>query len=253
MTGVEAVVDERIKARELIADEARAALPDWIDIDVVELDELIDEVAEKCRLLSEKAALAERSAQEIEEKLAAIKKHEVEIKSLDNDAHSYSDLALELRSDHIVQFLQGEALAALAAAAGDHMSDLSDGRYRLLYEDERFLVIDSWNADEMRSVRTLSGGETFLASLALALGLSEQVQLLAVTERSRLESLFLDEGFGTLDSATLDTVVNAVARLGREDRLVGVVTHVQELADAMPVRLRVEKSPRGSKVEVAAS
>src|SRR5207253_1385627 len=81
-------------------------------------------------------------------------------------------------------------------------------------EDE-FLVVDTWNADEERSVRTLSGGETFLASLALALALADQVRSLSTTDRARLDSLFLDEGFGTLDQETLRTVVDAIGQHAR--------------------------------------
>ena len=149
-----------------------------------------------------------------------------------------------------MQFLQAEALEVLAAAAGEHLKELSDGRYRLAFEDDRYYVIDGWNGDEKRSVRTLSGGETFLASLGLALALSEQVQLLAVTERARLQSLFLDEGFGTLDAETLDVVVTAIGRLGNDGRLVGVITHVPELAESMPVRIEVIKGPRGSTIQM---
>jgi len=112
--------------------------------------------------------------------------------------------------------------------------------------------VDTWNGDEERSVRTLSGGETFLASLSLALALSEQVRSLSVTERATLDSLFLDEGFGTLDPETLRTVVDAIEQLAGDGRLVGVITHVRELAEQFP-RLEVRKSQRGSTVAFVSS
>ncbi|MBK5289466.1 MAG: SMC family ATPase, partial [Acidimicrobiia bacterium] len=102
--------------------------------------------------------------------------------------------------------------------------------------------------DESRSVRTLSGGETFQASLALALALSDQLADLSAN-RSRLESIFLDEGFGTLDAETLDTVAETIENLGATDRMVGIVTHVPELAARMPVQFRVAKTARSSTVE----
>ncbi len=145
-------------------------------------------------------------------------------------------------------FLQEEALATLATAGSVHLEDLSSGRYRLEVVDDEFLVVDTWNGEERRSVKTLSGGESFLASLALALSLSEQVPSLAVGARSRVTSLFLDEGFGTLDEETLQVVIGAVEVLGGDDRMVGVVTHVTELAERLPARIVVEKSPRGSTV-----
>jgi len=126
---------------------------------------------------------------------------------------------------------------------------LSDARYRLRCRSDEFFVVDTWNGDDERSVRTLSGGETFLASLALALALAEQVRSLSVTEKARLDSLFLDEGFGTLDPESLRIVVDAVEQLGGDGRLVGVITHVKELADQFP-RIDVTKSPRGSSLAV---
>ena len=111
-------------------------------------------------------------------------------------------------------------------------------------------MVDVWNGEEERSVRTLSGGETFLASLALALALSEQIQALATTERARLDSLFLDEGFGSLDAETLTTVVSGIERLGDDNgRLIGVISHVRELTDQFP-RVEIEKSQRGSSAKL---
>ena len=98
--------------------------------------------------------------------------------------------------------------------------------------------------------RTLSGGETFLASLALALALSDQLAELATRGAARLDAIFLDEGFGTLDPATLDTVAATVANLASSGRMVGIITHVRELAEQVPLQLRVRKDDRGSRIEV---
>jgi DNA repair protein SbcC/Rad50 len=109
-------------------------------------------------------------------------------------------------------------------------------------------VLDHRNADEPRTVRSLSGGERFLASLALALALAEHVAELAAEGAARLESLFLDEGFGTLDADTLDVVAAAIEELGSRGRMVGVVTHVRDLAERIPVRFDVRRGPEGSTV-----
>jgi exonuclease SbcC len=100
-------------------------------------------------------------------------------------------------------------------------------------------------------VRTLSGGETFLASLALALALAEATADLAPAGAPTIESIFLDEGFGTLDPETLDTVAAAIEELGASGRMVVVVTHIRELADRMPVRLEVRRGITGSTVRRA--
>ena len=111
------------------------------------------------------------------------------------------------------------------------------------------MVIDHANADERRSARTLSGGETFQASLALALALSDQIRNLAAEGAPMLDALFLDEGFGTLDPETLETVAATIENLGQSGRMVGIITHVRELAARVPVRFEVRKGPRTSTIE----
>jgi DNA repair protein SbcC/Rad50 len=234
------------EGRGKLLDQAMATLPGEVAIDVDDLKLLALALGELSRRASEEAALEKKSAADLKERLAAANAMRAEVAAHHDEHQIYKALNLELRDDRIVEFLQEEALQVLALAASARLQDLSSGRYKLLVDGGEFLVVDAWNGDEQRSVNTLSGGETFLASLALALALSEQIQLLAVNERNKLESLFLDEGFGTLDAETLEVVVSAIEQLGGEDRLVGVITHVPELADRLPVRLEVSKSPRGS-------
>ncbi len=193
-------------------------------------------------------AVAARRIADLELKIVRRAELEAEIEALRERGARFKQLALELRQDRIVAFLQEEALATLAAAGSVHLEELSSGRYRLEVVDDEFLVVDTWNGEESRSVKTLSGGESFLASLGLALALSEQVPSLAASARSRVTSLFLDEGFGTLDEETLQVVIGAVEVLGGDDRMVGVVTHVTELAERLPARIVIEKSPRGSTI-----
>jgi exonuclease SbcC len=127
---------------------------------------------------------------------------------------------------------------------------LSNDQYSLALDDNgEFVVVDHANADERRGVRTLSGGETFQASLALALALSDELADAAAGRAARLESIFLDEGFGTLDAETLETVAATIENLGAVDRMVGIVTHVPELAARMPVQYRVARHGRSSTVE----
>jgi exonuclease SbcC len=199
------------------------------------------------------AATAEHRAEDLRIKLANAGRILEEAGEHRARSALFDALAKELDAKHIIPFLQAEALQLLAAAGSRRLETLSGGRYRLEYVEEEFSVVDTWNGDERRSARTLSGGETFLASLALALGLSEQVRALAVSDRARLDALFLDEGFGTLDPESLEVVVDAIEQLGGDGRMVGVITHVQELALRLPSRIEVEKSPRGSTARVVAS
>ncbi len=148
------------------------------------------------------------------------------------------------------KWLVGEALERLVQGANEIMRELSVGQYSLAVDGVgNFSVVDHHNADETRSAKTLSGGETFLASLSLALALSEDLVQLAAEGSARLEAIFLDEGFGTLDAETLEVVAATVDNLAAEGRMVGIVTHVRELADRVPLQFRVRKDARTSTIE----
>jgi exonuclease SbcC len=229
------------------------AMPD--DVEVAgrpsDPDELLEVVRRASLDQAALAAAARRDAEVMAERLAERIRLEKEIDGLRAEATLLRSLAEELRADRLITFLQSEALELLATAGSERLLFLSQGRYRMVFEDDEFSVEDRLNGDERRSVRTLSGGETFLASLALALALSEQHRSLAVTDRAPLESLFIDEGFGSLDPESLEIATEALGQLGGEDRMVGVVTHVRELAERMPVRIDVRKEGRTSTIEVA--
>jgi exonuclease SbcC len=148
-----------------------------------------------------------------------------------------------LRATSFERWLCGEALDSLVAEASGTLMELSAGQYQLDRDDRNdLIVIDYQDAGARRPVRTLSGGETFQASLALALALSRQVIGLSAGMRD-LNSMFLDEGFGTLDEATLETVATTLERLAADsDRMVGVITHVPALAERVPVRFIVGRT-----------
>lgn len=159
-------------------------------------------------------------------------------------------LALLLRADAFPRWLVASALDTLVAEASATLADLSGGQFELTHDDGDFLVIDHTDADSQRPVKTLSGGETFQASLSLALALSAQLSSMSAAGAARLDSIFLDEGFGTLDEATLDVVAGTLETLAtRGDRMVGVVTHVPALAERVPVRYRVHRDATSSRVD----
>lgn len=156
-------------------------------------------------------------------------------------------LATHLRSQRFPRWLAGAALDILVAAASESLLELSGGQFSLTHDDKEFAVIDHADAESQRSVRTLSGGETFQASLALALALSGEFSSLS-SAASSLDSIFLDEGFGTLDADSLETVAETLERLAQGDRMVGVVTHVASLAERIPTRFLVSRNSRTSSV-----
>lgn len=133
-------------------------------------------------------------------------------------------------------YAQSLAFAALVAQANKQLSGLSD-RYRLLADPRQaleLLVIDEYQGGEIRSTKNLSGGESFLVSLALALGLSK-----LSSRRARVDSLFLDEGFGSLDEDALEAALDTLAGLKRDGKLIGVISHVPAVTERLGVRIRV--------------
>lgn len=117
-------------------------------------------------------------------------------------------------------------------------------------EGNEFQVIDHWNAEERRSDRTLSGGESFLASLALALALSASVSQFSGGGPFNLDALFLDEGFSSLDAETLNVAIEALQALQQGDRMLGVISHVTDLAERLPSRIQVMKGISSSEIKV---
>lgn len=141
--------------------------------------------------------------------------------------------------DRFRRFAQGLTLDHLVWLANQQLTRLH-GRYLLQRQSDDTLelaVIDSWQADNCRDTRTLSGGESFLVSLALALALSD-----LVSEKNRIESLFLDEGFGTLDAETLDVALDALDSLNASGKIIGVISHVDAMKERIPLQIRVIKN-----------
>jgi exonuclease SbcC len=180
------------------------------------------------------------------EALAEIERLKVEIDETTRRAAVAKSLAGHLRSSGFEQWLMAGALESLVIGANGLLAELSDHGYSLHSEAGDFSIIDHRNADERRLVDTLSGGETFLVSLALALSLAEAH---ASEGDARLDAVILDEGFGTLDEETVDTVASVLEELARtRGVMVGVITHVKELAARATARFEVTRTAQGSTV-----
>ena len=164
-----------------------------------------------------------------------------QLPALEKRVSIYDRLNQDLRSNNFQDFMITRVQKQLAIRASDIIREVSDGRYDLRLIGTDYHVIDAWNAGESRSAKTLSGGETFIASLALALALSD-----TVASGVSLGALFLDEGFGTLDSESLEAVTQVLENLSATGRIVGIITHVKDLTERLPERLMVQKGPEGS-------
>jgi exonuclease SbcC len=192
---------------------------------------------------------AEAAKRRIEERRADAERLRVQRAATEREGQVAKALAQHLRADRFERWLLAEALDSLVDGASRTLRELSGGQYDLGHANGEFFVVDHHDAGLRRAVRTLSGGETFQASLALALALSEQLAGMS-TAAASLESIVLDEGFGTLDATTLDTVAATLENLAaRGDRMVGVVTHVGALAERIPVRFEVSRDARTARVE----
>ena len=185
---------------------------------------------------------AQQELSSLERRLADLSELVALAEDLERRHSVLHELEQSLRSNQFEAYVLGHALADLAADASVIIDELTDGRYELDYDGE-FYVRDTWMDPHRRSVRTLSGGESFIVSLALALALAD-----SVAGRQSLGALFLDEGFGTLDPEALDAVTEVLTNLTSSGRMVGVITHVTSLTERMPARLLVEKGRGGSRL-----
>lgn len=136
------------------------------------------------------------------------------------------------------RFAQGLTLDYLIHLANRRLEKLH-GRYvlqRKTADSLELQITDTWQADTQRDTKTLSGGETFLVSLALALALSD-----LVSHKTQIESLFLDEGFGTLDQETLDIALDALDNLNATGKTIGVISHIEAMKERIAVQISVRK------------
>ncbi|MDO7877501.1 AAA family ATPase [Hymenobacter sp. ASUV-10] len=169
-----------------------------------------------------------------------------ELKLRQQEEQRWQDLSEQIgsaRGDKFSQFAQGLTLSHLARLANLRLRQLT-GRYTILKTPNRNLelqIIDHDQADTVRPMASLSGGESFLVSLALALGLSE-----LAGHKARIESLFIDEGFGTLDPDALNTALDALERLQHSGKMIGVISHVADLKDRISTQIRVRPGAGGN-------
>ena len=165
--------------------------------------------------------------------------NQIDVARQDYDDISYlHSLIGSQKGDKFRRFAQGLTLDHLVYLANRQLDRLH-GRYLLQRKQSEALelqVLDTWQGDNVRDTKTLSGGEGFLVSLALALALSD-----LVSHKTSIESLFLDEGFGTLDSETLDTALNALDQLNASGKMIGVISHIEAMKERIPVQIKVQK------------
>ncbi|SIR12792.1 SbcC/MukB-like Walker B domain-containing protein [Pontibacter lucknowensis] len=168
-----------------------------------------------------------------------------QLKTQQQVCHRWSQLADLIGSadgSRFSRFAQGLTLARLVELANRHLLKLND-RYRILKspdEDLALQIVDTYQAEAVRPMNTLSGGESFLVSLALALGLSD-----LAGRRTQINSLFIDEGFGTLDADTLEAAITTLDNLHAAGKTIGIISHVEALKERINTQIVVTKKPGG--------
>ena len=234
-------VAKTVAETEAAAGKARQAL--ITDLETHQLDPVPPFAVQVANALQAARATVERhqkTAEEAEALSGAIEQSSA-------SAAVATALSSHLRSNGFEQWLMAGALADLVDGANDLLYQLSDGGYSLNSDDSgSFSIVDHRNADEVRPISTLSGGETFQSALALALSLAET---LAAQGNAKLDAVIIDEGFGSLDTdESLDIAGSVLENLTDGGLMVGVITHVKELAARAAVRYEVVREPTGARV-----
>jgi len=168
-------------------------------------------------------------------------------KGLEKQFNYYKIIDDALSENKFPEFLIREVMENIINRASLELNFLTQGRYSFsLASDDSadIMVKDNWYPERSRKTYSLSGGESFLASIALAIAIAEEIR-----GKRSLDCLFIDEGFGSLDDTGLDSIVSALAELENSGIMIGVITHNRELASRFPYRIEVEKDERGSRIK----
>ncbi|MFH0992505.1 MAG: SMC family ATPase [bacterium] len=216
----------------------------------LELQTKIDEIKESIRQVNQDIGRLESHIAELTKNLEKKHKLENEKDKLELKASDLAILKRLFRGGGFVNYASRIYLQNLCGVANQRYAQLTRQKLRLeLRDDNSFQIRDFLNDGKTRSVKTLSGGQTFQASLSLALALADNIQQVAKTEEN---FFFLDEGFGTLDKESLTTVFEALKSLRKENRVVGVISHVEELQQEIDNYIKVKlDSEQGSIVSVS--
>ena len=206
------------------------------------IDAQVEEIGNKLRAAQQEVGAQQQRIDGLKD---ALEKREAlgdEMKVVEQELNRWQRLQDTIPRNDLRDFALEIMFKQMGNLANEQLKYLTSERYQLKVEGIGDLtVIDRWNANEERPVETLSGGESFLTSLALALALSELSR-----GRAQLNSLFLDEGFGTLDTETLDIAIAALEGLRMQGRSIFLISHIQELTRRLSVKINVRKRGNGS-------
>jgi exonuclease SbcC len=220
------------------------------------LKERLEAIRGQVSALQERRGRLEAEIADLERRCAEKEQEQEKLRAAETEGRLATELR-KLLGAEFTDFLSEGAVKALMHDASLHLQRLTHGRYSFKIEYKRraieLLIVDHEDYQRARPTHSLSGGETFLASLAIALALSQSFREITTGKAAKTstECLILDEGFGTLDREGLQLVTETLQELrGEEGRMVGIITHVEEVAAAMPARIEVRKGSRTSTIRV---
>ncbi|MEA3314592.1 MAG: SbcC/MukB-like Walker B domain-containing protein, partial [Campylobacterota bacterium] len=212
---------------------------EYLEKEKIELSNELEKIIESSTILKEKINQNKRLKKEYEKVCK-------DIELLKNDLVSWeilNSLIGQADGSKYQLFVQNLTLGHLLVLSNNHLQYLSD-RYELIKDDNIDLsisIIDKYQLNQIRSTNTLSGGETFLISLSLALGLSD-----LVNDKIKVDSLFLDEGFGTLDEESLNVAIDALEKLQLKGKTIGIISHIKLLKERISTQIKLKKDASGS-------
>ncbi len=209
---------------------------------LAQIEAQVEEIGEQLQAAQQEVGAQQQKIGDLKDALEKREALGAEISEAEQELNRWKTLQDTIPRNDLRDFALEIMFKQMGSIANEQLKYLTSERYQLKVEGIGDLtVIDRWNANEERPVETLSGGESFLTSLALALALADLSR-----GRAQLNSLFLDEGFGTLDTETLDIAIAALEGLRTQGRSIFLISHIQELTRRLPVKINVRKQGNGS-------
>ena len=212
-----------------------------------ETESKINSLNEIVKELSESVGKLGAELERISSDNQKLKEISISLKDFTHKLDLAKELSTVLRGKALAEFVCEEYLQEVTVSANEKLEILMDGRYTLRFENKEFFVEDNFNDGKIRPASTLSGDETFVVSLSLALSISDAISMLS--SRS-MDFFFLDEGFGTLDSELCSIVINSLYKLESQNLKIGLISHVSELEESIKNKVIVTKEANGTKLRL---
>jgi exonuclease SbcC len=254
--------DSEYTAVKALVSSVPAGIADAVVPDTTQIEQNIENIKQRMSILNDRLQAVAAQKQSLADKASGLAKLEEQRRQLSQESQYYCKLADDLSGKNPLglrfeSWILGVYLEEVTIFASRRLERISDGRYRLLlktspgsgrqrYSGLDLEIFDAYTGKK-RPCETLSGGETFLASLSLALALTDVVQ--SKSGGIQLDSLFIDEGFGSLDDAALEKALSILDEI-RETRMIGLISHVGELESRISSRIEVIKSQNGSRISI---